>query len=111
MTIKKMCDLLSVDSNIYFDEKWAFCGQTWIHLIANRTEATYWYEYTIGITLHDQDDWDWGLLYYTNEDNFFDILHELINWMRDHEQGITRYRDIKDLFNFFPDLGCKRKGW
>jgi hypothetical protein len=111
MKIKKMCDLLSVDSDIYFDYNECFCGRTWIHLVANRTEATYWYEYSIGITIHDMDDYDLGLIYYANEDNFFDILHELINWMRDHEQGISRYEDMRNIFDFFPDLGCKRDYW
>ena len=38
-----------------------------------------------------------------NEEEFFDVLHELINWMRDHEQGIT-YLDDVISDNLFPEF-------
>lgn len=34
---------------------------------------------------------------------FFDALHELINWMRDHEQGITYWDDVVSG-NLFPEF-------
>ena len=48
---------------------------------------------------------------YDTLDEFENVLHELINWMHDHEQGISIYDDILNIFNFFPDCGCERTRW
>ena len=57
------------------------------------------------------DDFDIGLVYKTNAGEFENVLHELINWMHDHEQGISIYDDILNIFDFFPDCGCERTRW
>ncbi len=67
----------------------------------------------IGIGIRDCDDFDIGLIYKPEtEKDFFNVLHELINWMRDHEQSISIYDElINNPFDFFPDLGVKREYW
>lgn len=103
---------LHVTSDIFFDEPVCFCGQTWIHLLANKEEAIGWKPYTIAIGLRDEDDCDIGLVYEANKNNFEDILRELVNWMIDHENGITSVDKMyEDIFEFFPDLGCERTYW
>ena len=59
----------------------------------------------------DMDDFDYGLIYKTNPDDFINVLRELINWMRDHEQGIRIYESIWNVYDFFPDCGCERTKW
>jgi hypothetical protein len=104
-------DILHVSTNIFFDEPESFCGETYVSLMANK-DSDEWQHYTIGITIHDEDDLDYGLLYHTNEENFEDILRELVNWMIDHENGITSVDKMyEDIFEFFPDLGCERTYW
>ena len=63
------------------------------------------------IQLRDDDDFDIGLIYKTNADEFENVLHELINWMHDHEQGISIYENIWNVYDFFPDCGCERTKW
>lgn len=46
-----------------------------------------------------------------NEEDFFDVLHELINWMRDHEQGITYWNNAVDR-KLFPEFeNVERVTW
>lgn len=109
MTIEKVGEFLYVTSSIYFDDKECFCGRPYVCLVTNRGE---WFNNNIGIKIRDNDDYDVGLMYKTNSENFTDVLHELINWMRDHEQGISSYKKMAcDTYEFFPDLGCERKRW
>ena len=109
MTIEKVGVLLNVTSNIYFDEKECFCGRPYVFLTATKVKD---YDGYIGIVIHDKDDYDIGLLYTTTDENFTNVLHELINWMRDHEQGISSYEKMAcNTYEFFPDLGCERKRW
>lgn len=112
MTIEKRNDHLWVTSNIYFDEEDCFCGRPYVSLIAHKERTKYgWDANTIGIAIHDDDDFDIGLIYKTNSDNFTNVLHELINWMHDHEQGMSIYENIWKPLTFFPDCGCERKCW
>ena len=46
-----------------------------------------------------------------NADEFENVLHELINWMRDHEQGVGLHENIWNVYEFFPDCGCERTRW
>ena len=42
---------------------------------------------------------------------FFDVLHELVNWMRDHEQGVTYWDDVVSD-NLFPEFrNAEREQW
>ena len=111
MVIEKKYDHLWVWSNIYFDYEEYFCGRPYISLTAYKEKKYGWDANTIGIAIHDDDDLDIGLIYETDTEDFENILHELINWMRDHEQGISLYEKIWKPLNFFPDCGCKRKRW
>lgn len=111
MTIQKINNYLYARSNIYFDNECCFCGRPYISLTAHRDKDKFWEENTITIAIHDMDDFDYGLIYKTNPDDFTNVLRELINWMRDHEQGISIYDDILDIFSFFPDCECERKIW
>ena len=38
-----------------------------------------------------------------NEEEFFNVLHELVNLMKDHEQGIIYWDDIISD-NLFPEF-------
>ena len=111
MIIQKISDHLWVTSNIYFDNECCFCGRPYVSLIARKDKNKFWDANTIGIGLRDDDDFDIGLIYKTNPDDFINVLRELINWMRDHEQGISIYDDILDIFSFFPDCECERTRW
>ena len=63
------------------------------------------------VQLRDYDDFDIGLIYKTNSDEFENVLHELINWMHDHEQGVGLHENIWNVYEFFPDCGCERTRW
>lgn len=103
---------LRVKSSLFLDNYDGICGKPYVSLIAHKEETKYgWPANSIGIAIHDNDDLDEGLIYYTNEETFFDILHELINWMIDHENGVTCKNNIWDAFELFPDVGCERKRW
>lgn len=97
--------MLKITSNIYFDIKFS-CGQPYVNLIANKA-----YNY-IMIEIMDQYDLQIGYVYYpgeNNEENFFKVLHELINWMNDHENGVSKFDDLFKE-DFFPNyLGCERE--
>ena len=109
MTIEKIGIFLYVTSNIYFDEEECFCGRPYAYLAAIKDKC---FGYNIGIKIRDKDDYDIGLRYEVNDENFTNVLHELINWMRDHEQGISSYENMAcNTYEFFPDLGCERKRW
>lgn len=111
MVIEKRNNHLWVWSNIYFDDEECFCGKPYVSLMAFKEKTSCWEANTISIAIHDNDDFDVGLIYKTDSENFENVLHELINWMRDHEQGRSIYMDIWNTFEFFPDCGCERKSW
>lgn len=67
-----------------------------------------------GIGIADMDDYSIGYIYEPTEEKFFDVLHELINWMHDLEMGLCLYDDYLDKLEsgeFFPNLNCKRMEW
>ena len=72
MKIKRYCyhskkyrnEHLNVTGVLHFDNKYAFCGQPWIHLCAYKNAYnTMWKDYQIGVAIHDQDDFDIGYVY------------------------------------------------
>ena len=87
---------ISVWSSIFLDNYAGICGRPYILLNAHKDALTEWWgPYEIFINICDDDDLDYGFVYKAhNEEEFFDVLHELINWMRDHEQGITYWDDF-----------------
>lgn len=103
---------LMVTSSIFFDEYDGICGRPYVFLIAHRDETAYgWPANSIGIAIHDNDDLDEGLIYHANDETFFEVLHELINWMADREKGITYKEKLWDSLKLFPDIGCDRIRW
>ena len=107
-------EYLTINGLLHFDDKECFCKQPWIHLIAFKDiHDKWWKDYQIGIAIHDYDDYDIGYVYTAeNEEQFFDVLHELINWVNDLEHGVISYWDyIGDIEGFFPDCGCKKERW
>lgn len=104
MQIEGGKEYLVVNSGIYFGQRENFCGRPYIHLMASEKG-------NIFISIQDQDDFSIGMLYKPEEHMFQDVLHELINWMRDHEQGVTVYNQILRPYKFFPDCECERKIW
>lgn len=108
--IKKCNKHLVVYSNIYFDKN-VFCIRPYVFLAAFKDPNFGWLFNSIGIAIHDYDDFDIGLIYKPSDEHFTDVLHELINWMHDHEQGISLYEVLQNPFDFFPDCNCKRIRW
>ena len=106
-----MNDNLWVTSNIYFDNECYFCGRPYVSLIAFKGKNKVCDANIIGIGLSDDYDFAVGLVYKPNADEFENVLHELINWMHDHEQGISIYENIWNEYDFFPDCGCERIIW
>lgn len=104
LKIEKFWNGISATTAIHFDNKDCFCGNTYVYLIAHKYDILCnWKPYSIGISIHDMDDLDVGVIYQANSDNFIDVLHLLINWMNDREYGITY---VDDLFNsnIFPEI-------
>ena len=110
MKIEKNIDYLSVSAKLNFGyENCLFCGMPWVLLTASKEKTRFYGANTIRISVLDNDDYSLGLFYKTDDEHFFDVLHELINWIRDHEQGINSYNDLCEIFDFYPDLGCERR--
>ena len=107
---KRINEHLVVQSSLNFYDNQCFCGKPYIYLTAYKDSSSYgWKENQIGISIHDYDDFFLGFVYYPEPEQFFDVLHELINWMNDLEHGILYFDEIfPDIDNFFPKL-CERK--
>lgn len=106
-------EALAVNGNIHFDYNFAFCGRSYIHLITIKNAYCGWKDYQIGVGIRDNDDFDIGCVYTAeNEEQFFNVLHELINWMNDLEHGVCFGEEfIDDIKGFFPECGCKKEEW
>ena len=102
---------LTVTADIKFDNEICFCGHPRIFLLADYDNTHWGNPYKIRVSLHDMDYYDVGFVYKSDKEHFFDVLHELINWINDLEHGICIYDDyVKDIDGFFPDyLGCERE--
>lgn len=101
----KIYERLFVQSSIFLDNYAGIFGLPFITLAAYKDVILEWYgPYEIYMHVCDYDDFDYGCVYkMQNEEEFFDVLHELINWMRDHEHGITYWDDIVNG-NLFPEF-------
>ncbi len=113
MVIEKHGDHLYVETGIYFDKKGVFCERPYVALMAFKdgSGCKTFDEHSIFIGVLDGDDFNVSMVYHADEGNFNNVLHELVNWMKDHEQGTTIYMNVWDAFNFFPDCGCERVLW
>ena len=112
MEIQKNDVFLKANSSIFFDVD-VFCGRPYVYLVAFKEKNIYgWESYSIGIAVRDMDDFDKGIIYQANKENFETILHELLNWMVDHEKGISYTSTLLDKsFSFFPQLDCQTSIW
>ena len=99
-----------VYSNIYFDEN-VFCIRPYVFLVAFKNPDLGWPSNSIGIAIHDYDDFHFGLIYKTRKAYFTEVLHEFINCMYDHEHGISLYEKLLNINEFFPDCNCERIMW
>ena len=102
--VSKTCERLFIQSSIFLDNYAGICGRPFITLAAYK-DAILWYgPYEIYVHICDYDDFGYGYVYeMRNEEEFFDVLHELVNWMRDHEQGVTYWDDLIDD-KLFPEF-------
>lgn len=109
-SVSKTYERLFVQSSIFLDNYTGICGRPFITLHAYKDAISKWYgPYEIYISICDYDDFEYGVSYKAhNEEEFFDALHELINWMRDHEQGITYWDDVVSG-NLFPEFENVKK--
>lgn len=108
-------EYIKVCTNLRFDYEEVFCGKPYIYLIATKDNPGVVREkYEIMVMIADNDDYSIGYKYKPTEEQFFDVLHELINWMHDLEMGLCLYDDYVDKLEsgeFFPVLNCKRMEW
>ena len=107
-------EYLHIYSDIHFDKDWAFCGKPYMTLFAVKDKPMWCQkQYQIHVGVRDNDDYDVGFVYSpTTETEFFDILHELINWLHDLEMGLCLYDTyVSDIEGFFPTFKCKKEWW
>lgn len=84
-------EALAVNGNIHFDSNFAFCGRPHIYLNA----YCGWKDYQISVGIRGNDDFDIGYVYTAkNEEQFSDVLHELIDWINDLGHGICLWKNL-----------------
>lgn len=107
-------EYLHIHSDIHFDKEWVFCGKPYMTLFATKDKPGLCQkQYQIHVGVRDNDDYDVGFVYSpTTETEFFDVLHELINWLHDLEMGLVLHDDyVSDIEGFFPTFKCKKEWW
>lgn len=104
-SVSKTYERLIVQSLLFLDNHIGIYERPYITLSAYKDAISEWFgPYEIYINICGYDDFGYGYVYrMQNEEDFFDVLHELINWMRDHEQGITYWDDVISG-NLFPEF-------
>lgn len=111
--VSKTYERLIVQSLLFLDNYIGFYGRPYTTLCAYKDSISEWFgPYEIYIGICDYDYFSYGYVYrMQNEEEFFDVLHELINWMRDHEQGITYLDDVVGG-NLFPEFkNTEKEPW
>lgn len=112
-SVSKTYERLFVQSSIFLDNYTGICGRPFITLHAYKDAISKWYgPYEIYIHVCGYDNFGYAYVYrMQNEEEFFNILHELVNWMKDHEQGIIYWDDVISD-NLFPEFkSAKRERW
>ncbi|MDT4370659.1 hypothetical protein RO865_17955 [Blautia faecis] len=115
-SVSKTYERLFVQSSIFLDNYTGICGRPFITLHAYKDAISEeWYgPYEIYINIYDYDDFGFGYGYVyrmQNEEEFFNVLHELVNLMKDHEQGIIYWDDVISD-NLFPEFkSAERVVW
>lgn len=51
------------------------------------------------------------IVYKPRKDQFLGILHEILNWMNDVEDGVSFKYDVWNSVDFPPQLDCERDEW
>lgn len=98
-------------SDIHFEDEECFCGKPYISLIIFTKKFLTNDAFTILISIHDEDDFDIGLKYTSNLQNFANVFGSLLLWMIKKEKEVSNYDDIWNPFEFFPDCNCERILW
>lgn len=101
-SVSKTYERLIVQSLLFLDNHIGIYERPYITLSAYKDAISEWYG-PYEIYMHVCG-YDFGYTYVyrmQNEEEFFDILHELVNWMKDHEHGITYWDDVISG-NLFP---------
>lgn len=108
MKIEKASDkLLHVQSDIFFDKPKGFIGNPHIDLLVNKYPPYRLHPF-VSMCVRDDKKIRYECIYIMGIKKFDEVIHELINWMIDHENGITEYERFKN-HEIFPDyLGCSR---
>lgn len=103
-SVSKTYERLIVQSLLFLDNHIGIYERPYITLSAYKDAISEWYG-PYEIYMHVCG-YDFGYAYVyrmQNEEEFFDILHELVNWMKDHEHGITYWDDVISG-NLFPEF-------
>ena len=114
--VSKTYERLFVQSSIFLDNHIGIFKRPYITLCAYKDAISEeWYgPYEIYINIYDYDDFGFGYGYVyrmQNEEEFFNVLHELVNLMKDHEQGIIYWDDVISD-NLFPEFkSAERVVW
>lgn len=103
-------DCLYATSGIHFGPepftRTPFSGRPHVALLARRNKIGPYAGNTMLLQVVDEDDYMYGLVYTTDDEHFIKVFHELVNWMKDHEDGISSYEDFeKDIYTFMPYVG------
>ena len=104
-SVSKTYERLIVQSLLFLDNYAGICRRPYITLSAYKDAISEWYgPYEVYMYICGYDNFGYACVYrMQNEEEFFNILHELINWMRDHEHGITYWDDVVSG-NLFPEF-------
>ena len=111
--VSKTYERLFVQSSIFLGNHIGIYERPYITLSAYKDAISEWYgPYEIYMHVCGYDSFGYAYVYrMQNEEEFFNILHELINWMRDHEQGIIYWDDVISD-NLFPEFrNAERELW
>ena len=111
MRFEKYENSITYWSDIHFNDEECFCGKPYVSLTLFTKQLPPHDIGTILIGIHDNDDFDIGLKYIPDIDNFAEIYNCLRNWMRKKEKEVSNYDDIWKPFEFFPDCNCERIMW
>jgi hypothetical protein len=108
MKIEKASDkLLHVQSDIFFDKPKGFIGNPHIDLFAVKYPPYNLYP-SVSMCIRDDKRVKYECGYIMDTSKFDEVIHELINWMIDHENGITEYEKFEN-HEIFPDyVECSR---
>lgn len=113
--VSKTYERLFVQSSIFLGNHIGIYERPYITLSAYKDAISEWYgpyEIYMHVCGYDNFGFGYGYVYrMQNEEEFFNVLHELVNLMKDHEQGIIYWDDVISD-NLFPEFkSAERVVW